>query len=87
MVAAAEELPCSTIMEHAATNIYEVDPLWDPRWAALVETHRGASVFHRTNWLRALQTTYTYFQMLSLRGRTGRTVVPRVVGRSGIVSS
>jgi hypothetical protein len=60
MVVAAEELPCSTTMEHAATNIYEVDPLCDPRWAALVESHPRASVFHSRNWLRALQTTYDY---------------------------
>jgi CelD/BcsL family acetyltransferase involved in cellulose biosynthesis len=37
-----------------------LDPLRDPRWAALVERHPKASVFHTTGWLRALQRTYGY---------------------------
>ncbi|MGA8762909.1 MAG: GNAT family N-acetyltransferase [Candidatus Sulfotelmatobacter sp.] len=45
--------------EHAA-NAYEIDPLRDPRWAAVVESHPRASVFHSTNWLRALRTVYGY---------------------------
>jgi CelD/BcsL family acetyltransferase involved in cellulose biosynthesis len=43
-----------------ATNVYEIDPLCDPRWADLVESHPRASVFHSTNWLRALQAVYEY---------------------------
>jgi len=41
-------------------NTYEIDPLCDPRWAALVESHPQSSVFHSTSWLRALQTVYGY---------------------------
>ena len=41
-------------------NIYEIDPLSDPRWATLVENHPRASVFHSTNWIRALRTVYDY---------------------------
>jgi len=40
--------------------VYSIDPLRDPRWAALVERHPSASVFHTTGWLRALQRTYGY---------------------------
>jgi len=41
-------------------NIYEIDPLCDPRWVSLIENHPRASVFHSTNWLRALRTVYGY---------------------------
>jgi hypothetical protein len=47
-------------MDHSAPAVYEIDPLSDPRWPALVENHPRASVFHGTNWLRALQTVYGY---------------------------
>jgi CelD/BcsL family acetyltransferase involved in cellulose biosynthesis len=47
-------------MELGAANTYEIHPLRDPRWASLVENHPGASVFHSTNWLNALQATYGY---------------------------
>lgn len=40
--------------------IYEIDPLRDPRWEALVERHPCASVFHSTNWLQALHDVYKY---------------------------
>jgi CelD/BcsL family acetyltransferase involved in cellulose biosynthesis len=41
-------------------STFEIDPLSDPRWAALVENHRSASVFHSANWLRALNAVYGY---------------------------
>lgn len=41
-------------------NVYEIDPLADPRWAALVDKHPRASVFHSTNWLRVLHEVYGY---------------------------
>jgi CelD/BcsL family acetyltransferase involved in cellulose biosynthesis len=40
--------------------VHALDPLRDPRWAALVERHPKASVFHTTEWLRALRDTYGY---------------------------
>jgi hypothetical protein len=43
-----------------ATNIHEIDPLCDPRWDQLVESHSESSVFHSSNWLRALQCAYDY---------------------------
>jgi len=39
---------------------YTLNPLEDPRWAALVRSHRCASVFHTPAYLRALQRTYGY---------------------------
>jgi len=44
----------------ASADGYKIDPLSDPRWAALVETHPRGSVFHSANWLRALCTVYGY---------------------------
>ncbi|HEY1807832.1 MAG TPA: GNAT family N-acetyltransferase [Acidobacteriaceae bacterium] len=43
-----------------AKEVYELDPLSDPRWPALVATHPLASVFHTRAWLTALQTSYGY---------------------------
>src|SRR5262245_16729458 len=41
-------------------NVYEIDPLRDPRWQALIEKHPCASVFHSLGWLEALRRTYGY---------------------------
>ena len=60
IVAASESVRHSLETEHSASAVYEIDPLCDPRWAALVESHPRSSVFHSTNWLRALQTVYGY---------------------------
>jgi len=40
--------------------IYEVNPLQDPRWQALVDSHPYASVFHDTAWLKSLRSAYGY---------------------------
>src|SRR5271163_4564954 len=45
---------------YRATSVFEVDPLRDSRWEALVDSHPQSSVFHSTKWLKALQTTYGY---------------------------
>jgi lipid II:glycine glycyltransferase (peptidoglycan interpeptide bridge formation enzyme) len=41
-------------------TVYEIDPLRDPRWNEFIERHPRSSVFHRQEWLRALQRTYGY---------------------------
>lgn len=46
--------------DSSSAGVYEIDPLEDPRWEMFVKGHPWASVFHSTNWLRALQTTYRY---------------------------
>jgi hypothetical protein len=43
-----------------ATEIYQIDPLTDPRWEKLVQQHPKASIFHTVNWLKCLQSTYGY---------------------------
>ena len=43
-----------------ANEVFELDPLTDSRWSALVATHPRASVFHTCAWLRALKQTYGY---------------------------
>jgi CelD/BcsL family acetyltransferase involved in cellulose biosynthesis len=42
------------------SRAYQLDPLSDPRWPALVATHPQASVFHTRAWLSALRATYGY---------------------------
>ena len=39
---------------------YSMDPLRDPRWAAFIDGHPQASVFHTPAWLEALRRTYGY---------------------------
>lgn len=46
--------------QSSGTKAYELDPLSDPRWEIFTERHPQASVFHSTNWLRALQKAYGY---------------------------
>lgn len=41
-------------------KLYEFDPLRDQRWVSLIEQHPNASLFHTPEWLRALQSTYSY---------------------------
>ena len=40
--------------------VERIDPLYDPRWAAFLERHPEASVFHTPPWLSALARTYGY---------------------------
>ena len=42
------------------SDIYEVDPLRDPRWQKLLGQHPQASIFHSVGWLDALHRTYGY---------------------------
>jgi len=42
------------------SQVFQLDPLADPRWAEFVASHPKASVFHSVGWLRALQKTYGY---------------------------
>src|ERR1700722_1398523 len=59
-VVLSEVMSHSLEMDHSAPAVYEIDPLSDPRWATLVENHPRSSVFHSTNWLKALETVYGY---------------------------
>ena len=56
----AEPASLSHEVDEGVADAYELDPLHDPRWGALVDSHPRASVFHSTSWLRALQTVYGY---------------------------
>jgi hypothetical protein len=56
----ADDAPHLGVGTSAATIVYELSPLYDPRWEAFVRNHARASVFHSTNWLRALQIAYGY---------------------------
>lgn len=47
-------------MKKAITDVYELDPVRDPRWARFVDRHPQASVFHSPKWLGALQSAYGY---------------------------
>lgn len=40
--------------------LYELDPLADDRWPALVESHPESSVFHTRGWLAVLAQTYGF---------------------------
>jgi len=59
-VGSATKLALSVNTEPSATSVHEINPLCDSRWEAFINAHPRASVFHSTNWLRALQTAYGY---------------------------
>ncbi|HEV2400287.1 MAG TPA: GNAT family N-acetyltransferase [Candidatus Sulfotelmatobacter sp.] len=40
--------------------VFQIDPLQDPRWKALIDWHPDASIFHRVEWLQALKSCYGY---------------------------
>jgi CelD/BcsL family acetyltransferase involved in cellulose biosynthesis len=42
------------------TSVIAIDPLSDPRWRVLVDSHPLATVFHTPEWLEALKRTYGY---------------------------
>lgn len=42
------------------TQVYEIDPLQDKRWATFVSCHNRAGLFHSTEWLEALKRTYGF---------------------------
>jgi Acetyltransferase (GNAT) domain len=56
----ATRLALSVNGEPCATSVHEINPLCDSRWEAFIKGHPRSSVFHSTNWLRALQATYGY---------------------------
>jgi Acetyltransferase (GNAT) domain len=49
-----------TIQATAMTELYQIDPVGDPRWSEFLEKHPCASVFHTPGWLEALRRTYGY---------------------------
>lgn len=70
MKSMCEEHPHVDSISHAAgrhsreatqsVNVYEIDPLTDPRWKTFVATHPDASVYHGISWLGALRDAYGY---------------------------
>ena len=60
ITSSAARLALSMNTESAFASVYEIDPLSDARWEAFVDAHPRSSVFHGTNWLKALQTAYGY---------------------------
>jgi lipid II:glycine glycyltransferase (peptidoglycan interpeptide bridge formation enzyme) len=41
-------------------DVFEINPLADPRWDGFVASHPRASVFHSSAWIDALRRTYGY---------------------------
>lgn len=41
-------------------NVFEINPLQDPRWQRFLDGSPASSVFHAPPWIRALQRTYGY---------------------------
>jgi hypothetical protein len=60
ILVAPEEVSQSLNAEYFTPAVYQIDPLRDRRWPALVEGHPRSSVFHTVNWLKALQAVYGY---------------------------
>ena len=59
-VATREDRAGHTDASQDGLQVYQLDPLTDPRWMALVRQHPLGGIFHSTGWLRSLQQTYGY---------------------------
>jgi len=55
-------------------TVHQIDPLRDPRWAGLVESHPAATVFHSAGWLEALRRTYDYEPIVLTTSDDGETL-------------
>jgi len=53
-------VPVSLRTGYVLANANEIEPVSDPRWATFVNGHPQSSVYHSTNWLKALWTVYGY---------------------------
>jgi CelD/BcsL family acetyltransferase involved in cellulose biosynthesis len=74
-----EPVSSSRPRDEVSASAYELDPLRDPRWATLVESHPRSSIFHSPNWLRALREVYGY------QPAVVTTCPPRVPLTNGLV--
>ena len=54
----AEGLPRETIASD--TQVYQIRPLEDARWAEFIDLHPQSSAFHTSGWLEALRRTFDY---------------------------
>lgn len=52
-------------------DVYQIDPINDPRWAQFLAGNSRASIFHTPGWLRALQRTYGYKSIVFTTSRPG----------------
>jgi CelD/BcsL family acetyltransferase involved in cellulose biosynthesis len=53
-------------------NLYELNPLTDPRWTDLVDRSEQSSIFHTREWLDALRRTYEYEAVVFTDAAPGR---------------
>jgi len=59
--------------------LYEIDPLRDQRWMALVQRHPKATVFHTAQWLEALRRSYKYEPVVFTHAAPGESLVSGVL--------
>jgi CelD/BcsL family acetyltransferase involved in cellulose biosynthesis len=48
------------ITKEPTSEVFQLNPLADPRWSEMTTKHSITSVFHSVEWLSALQKTYGY---------------------------
>lgn len=60
ILTADETLLVPKTLDRETAGVFEIDPLIDPRWETFVQHHSQTSVFHSTNWIRALKSVYGY---------------------------
>lgn len=64
---------------HGLAQLFTIDPLSDPRWNALVESHTRSSIFHHQGWLRALARTYGYQPIVLTTAPPGKSLCDGMV--------
>lgn len=63
----------------ATMAVQTFNPLEDDRWRAFVRSHPKASVFHRREWLEALQRTYGYEPVVYTTSRADAALTNGIV--------
>jgi CelD/BcsL family acetyltransferase involved in cellulose biosynthesis len=60
-------------------QLYELDPLSDPRWDEFIASHPGATAFHLSGWVAALAKTYGYRPVAISSARPGEELSDGVI--------
>jgi CelD/BcsL family acetyltransferase involved in cellulose biosynthesis len=76
---AAASIPLERVRPTTGVEVYEVDPIQELRWAALVANHPHSSVFHSPKWLQALRDVYGYEPVVLTMCAPGATLTNGLV--------
>ncbi len=69
------------------TAVNRINPITDPRWLELLQSHPHASIFHTPGWLEALRRTYEYQAVAFTTAAAGQELAFRALSGTRLPSS